>query len=53
VPVSATPGTQIGHFVTVLIAEKGEHSTDDIAPVQGQYRIMHGSQDDKFFAAIQ
>jgi SAM-dependent methyltransferase len=45
-PVSATPGTQIGDFINVVIAEKGEASTDDRAPTQGQYRVLHG--DDQY-----
>lgn len=41
VAVTATPGIQYGDFVNVVFAEKGEHSTDHISPVQGQYRAFH------------
>lgn len=36
IPVSATP--MIGDFINLIIAEKGQHSTDDRSPVQAQYR---------------
>lgn len=59
VPVSATPGvppaplTGIGDFVSIIIAEKGEHSTDHKTPIQGQYRIIHGSGNEQYLAAHQ
>jgi SAM-dependent methyltransferase len=48
-PVSATPS--VGDFVTIVLAEKGHDSTDDISPVQAQYRVMHGQASDKYLAA--
>lgn len=50
-PVSATPGTKIGDFITLVVAQKGAASTDDRAPVQAQYRQMHGSDDEKYRTA--
>ena len=47
-PTTATPGTAIGDFMNVVIAEKGPDSTNDRAPMQAQYRIMHGDSDDKY-----
>lgn len=41
VPVSAT--LRVGDFVSIVIAEKGASSTDDRAPIQAQYRLLHGS----------
>ena len=41
-PVTASPGTEIGDFYTVVIAEKRAESTDGRALIQAQYRVLHG-----------
>lgn len=43
-PVTASPGTEIGDFYTVVIAEKRAESTDNRALIQAQYRVLHGGQ---------
>ena len=43
-PVTASPGTEIGDFYTVVIAEKRAESTDGRALIQAQYRVLHGGQ---------
>ena len=48
-PAPATPGC--GHFVNLVIAEKGPDSTDDRIPIQAQYRVMHQSENARYLAA--
>lgn len=52
-PVTATPavGWIDQNFITMVIAEKGQDSTDDKAPIQAQYRLLHGSSDEVYAAA--
>jgi SAM-dependent methyltransferase len=52
-PVSATPGTLIGDFVSVVVAEKRKDSTSDKIPIQAQYRAMHGDPEDEYKKAWQ
>lgn len=40
VPETAVPR---GDFITAVIAEKGARSTDDVSPIQGHYRKLHGT----------
>lgn len=47
--VSASP--DCGDFVNLVIAEKGESSTDDRVPIQAQYRRMHNVGEDVYVAA--
>lgn len=37
-----------GHFVNIVIAEKGSHSTDVRAPIRASYRNHHGSSSDVY-----
>lgn len=43
-PVTASPGTEIGDFYSVVIAEKHYGSTNDRALIQAQYRVLHGAE---------
>src|SRR5258708_16451589 len=38
-PVTASP--DVGNFVSIVLAEKGRASTDDVLPIQGYYREVH------------
>ncbi len=45
--VSATP--EVGDFVSIVFAEKGPYSTNNVMPVQAQYRAFHGQESDPYF----
>ena len=53
VPVTATPGTEIGDFMNIIIAEKGNESTDGRVPIQAQYRDLHGDKNNLYLEAQQ
>ena len=48
-PVSPTP--MCGDFVNIVIAEKGLGTPVEIMPIQAQYRLMHGSENNRYVEA--
>jgi hypothetical protein len=40
----------IGDFITVVVARKGDRSTDNLYPVQGLYRNLHKTDSDRYLA---